>query len=774
MDLKAFNKLYSEAVEAISEKRFYDALELTRALSKDLQGAYDSELLDSIKNSYNAFIENYIETGDTETLTTTISKCYYNLIRLLETIRSFWHAVYQPTFYGQVASKQCELGWKDFLEQIQRTRRSKLGNTTYHEALDTAFDLAWTCSFGMDNVEEEIPKICRTDYFVRKTLVGGLMMGVLDSFSPLKIQLLLTLGAEADKDMNKAELMEKDEASELQNDASDLRARVASALTIIYQRYQHYFPFFPSLQDGYSRFLSSQYIQPELSQLLNAFVCQSLTPHAGQRMDNILKVVKDLFQQQQPHLGSNDSVDITPSEQDAESKPETGKVEEEKMGFRMEVVHIDMNQNGKFLDKMADYARVMDILRQNNMDINYSSNKHLKHFTFFQRPAHWFYPFNALIPDIKNGINLSEGAPDALTLMIMNQNRFCDSDRYSYLCMLSFLHSNGKKSITDQLQDQLQDQFQDMKEEEAESFGKMDSADMKLNPYTNFCQCCYRFFHSTKSKNEYNDLLSNDSTTLLPLLPPFQPHFQELTSISRTVETYLFMGDGEHPVELLNYFLEHQDSTAEALRLRGRSYMQAQHWRNAISDFQQSMLIEEDSETRLYVIRCYEALKEWDRALPLLLQQEKEIEQEDADLIEEIARCLIEMKRWDDALQRFFQLELMDKHLGVCRRGIGWCSLHQGRFERAEQYYNKVIENTKKPSWEDYINFGHAHLLLGRRPEAVAAYKQSSLIFNKAKKVQRHYFKYWTEAFHEDARDLLQKRFTQLELAAILDAVNMK
>ena len=220
--------------------------------------------------------------------------------------------------------------------------------------------------------------------------------------------------------------------------------------------------------------------------------------------------------------------------------------------------------------------------------------------------------------------------------------------------------------------------------------------------------------------------------------------------------------------------MERYGTTAKALELKGVALMQLRQWRGAISCFQQEHLIQENPGARLAVARCYEAMQEWESALPLLVEADQRNESKDADLIEEIARCLVQLRRWDEAAQRFFQLEFMGEHLSVCQRGIGWCSLHQGKYERAEQYYQKLIDGSRHAQWEDYINLGHALWLQGRTSEAVEAYRHFATTFNRSKKAQRQSFRHWSEAFREDARNLLAAHFSERDIAIMQDAITLK
>ena len=112
----------------------------------------------------------------------------------------------------------------------------------------------------------------------------------------------------------------------------------------------------------------------------------------------------------------------------------------------------------------------------------------------------------------------------------------------------------------------------------------------------------------------------------------------------------------------------------------------------------------------------------------------------------------------------------MERHLNVARRAIGWCSLHQGKYERAANYYSQLIEQ-KKATWEDRLNRGHALWLQGLTEEAITAYRQSMTTFNRTKKEERQQFRHWAEAFQEDARGLLATHFDATDCGLMIDAV---
>ena len=85
-----------------------------------------------------------------------------------------------------------------------------------------------------------------SDCFVRRTLVSAFLLGILEQFTPEKLKLLLALG--------------KPNKTDSDNDAADLQARVAVALTIIYRRYQSFFTFYTEEAALIRKFIRSKAI----------------------------------------------------------------------------------------------------------------------------------------------------------------------------------------------------------------------------------------------------------------------------------------------------------------------------------------------------------------------------------------------------------------------------------------------------------------------------------------------------------------------------------
>lgn len=754
MDLKAFNKIIEEAEDALAERRLLDALSLTSSIFKDTTCPYAVMETDTLRQRYTVLLENLATTPPDER-TAQSNALIREAIGVLQMARDFWKRDNaQTSTYATLAFENSGLFESYLLEQLQRLSSLHVGEDVFHHTLDGAFTMLWCIHITPENRPLIASSLMRIDSFGRCTLVSALLLGLLDYFSPEKLQLLLALGTPQDDDS--------------ENESHDLQARVAVALAIICQRYDTFLNYYTDETQLIRAFFDRPYVRKEMPNLLYALTAQSATYLVDRTFKSMESIVKDLFKKYQPRLDDPEKPsDSEKNEKDHQSHPKSF------FGDLFEMSRMDQRD---FFNKLSTHARKIDELRNMNIDINQQSFFHLKHFSFFSSPAHWFYPFSTDVPLVHETITRKNGRRDSFLLDILDQNRFCASDCYSFASMMANLQQEASAGNTqfynllnkeiEELQDSLDDFGSDGK-----AFTRM------LHPLFDYCQSIQRFLYSPRIDFSYTFRpFELRKLRPLPLLPLFQGFFNRYKDISPTIDMLMHLGGFEEAIVLLDYSAEHFGVDAQMLHARGHAFMRMQQWQRALSAFQQQLLFEDNADAQLAMARCYEAIGFWDKALPLLISEEQrqtDIDENKAvNIIEETGRCLIELKRCDEAVQRFFRLELMEKHINVARRAIAWCSIKQGKFERAAAYYQKLIDQNKA-NWEDRLNYGHALWLQGLEADAITAYKQSQTAFNRAKEEQRRHFRHWSEAFNEDSRTILATHFDRAACALMLDAVSM-
>ena len=754
MDFKAFQKIYTEAEEAIAERRLLDAFSLIIAILEDTPY---KPFLGDVEKTRQKYQQALIEMIDmsAEERDQQVNQMFYTAIESLQSARHLWATEHPSVSHARMYVRFLEFSHENLADQMRCVGRSSLGEQAYHESLDSSFGLLWHIKVFDYHIIKEIQPL---DSFARRTLVGATLLGLLDCFDAHKLRLLLLL----------AETRKNDSPQQQE----DMLARVMIALTIVYMRYQAFIPFYTKEARQLREFFSSEEVRSKLPAMLHAMICQSLVKRVGNRVDDIIPIIREAFEKQQPRLGASDDDDENARKQD--------KKNGDAPSVEFMSLALDETSNDRLFHKLANHARQIDNMRKNALDVNYSSFIHMKNFHFFLHNAHWFYPFNLKVPAAREGLMRPNGKLDLMTISIMESNRFCSSDCYSYASMMKRLHDSGHG--------QAHEAFMEQIDELNNTFWTSDvnvDEEWKVEDYfVDYCQCLARHFHKDDQCGDisYNPFVTDDilratffNTSACQLFSISDVYADE-TAIKPNIDALIQLGAYEPAIALIGYVTEHFGIGAELLYAKGYSLMQLQQWQRALSTFQQLLIISENPEAELCMARCFEAVGNWEAALPLLQKEEQRLSDsntvEAANIYEETGRCLIQLQRWDEAVQRFFRLEFMERHLNVARRAIGWCSIHQEKYERAASYYQQLVDN-KKATWEDLLNMGHALWLQGLSNQALTAYRKSVRLFNKSKKEQRQHFSHWSEAFHEDAIGFLAKHKDATAAALMLDAVSL-
>lgn len=784
MDYKAFKKINEEAEEALAERRFLDTLALIKSVAQVCGLEQELHKIEDLRQRYTlllkeTFVSHYSDIAS-QPISEQVTPLFTEALNLLTIVRTNWILSNQPTAYAHMA-KQMEdnIAVSHMFEELKilsaYSEQTPL-DQQFFNILDSTFGLFWCFQSLPENFAQEItPPLLRLNLFVRRTIVSALFLHILENFGTIHLDILLMLAEDTNRQLAALDPQEQEnQQTILGQHLLDLQARCAVCLTLIARRYAAFLQFLPHYSQRIHDFLSAPAFGEATGTLFRALINQALTDRVNKRVDDIVPIIKETFEKQQPQLGTS---------QDNEQEDKDFKVE-------VRAIKVTDKEGRRFFRKMMDYARGVNEMRQNEMDINASNMRYMKNFKFFNHPAHWLYPFTTEYPELHDGLYRGDKL-NKMTLSIMNSSRFCDSDRYSYVSMMKFLHDHKAANITEQIQDQLE-KFQD-EEDEDEDFGAghhdfrpesqttdnedlfSDYDDSSLNPFFNYCQTLHRFFTGTNDQQPYPNIFTLTDDLLLPCQPFFADLFTGYKQQEYTVETLLHMGAYEQVIILCNQAAETDGINADLLQVRGLAYMHSKQWRRALSDFQQAQLFQEDDEISIDMAHCHEALHEWEDALPLLSRElDRQGDTPSPATIEEMARCHIQLQQWDEAAGLFYRLEFMGQHLTVARRGIAWCALHQKKMARAIQYYQQLIEDRKHGSWEDRLNLGHALWLSGQPAEALQTYKQFVTRFNRTKKNLRGHFAHWTEAFREDARSLLQPTFCNAQIALMLDAISLK
>lgn len=171
---------------------------------------------------------------------------------------------------------------------------------------------------------------------------------------------------------------------------------------------------------------------------------------------------------------------------------------------------------------------------------------------------------------------------------------------------------------------------------------------------------------------------------------------------------------------------------------------------------------EDDAWNIRHMASCYRAIGKLETALEYYRRAESIIP-ESVSLTLTIGHILLELNRTNEAIQQYFKADLMHDAKHRAWRPIAWCSFLLNDYDRAIDYYDRIIHDDK-PSPQDYLNRGHVLLCQGEPQQAIESYRESL----RSMDGDTHKFR---AAFKEDAMELRLHGISTVDQALIPDAV---
>lgn len=326
-------------------------------------------------------------------------------------------------------------------------------------------------------------------------------------------------------------------------------------------------------------------------------------------------------------------------------------------------------------DKLMSYINKLNELVKDGLDINVPNFITNSKCDFFLELRNWLIEFDPNTPLFQN-----MGQHEQLTKSIFAHTEMCDLDKHALLQV--FFRTNKLDIISPHIPPHLMDS---MMQEDDDDRKKMQNEEYDKNAYRYAMQNLFRLFSFSPWRGEMTnpftaDYLITDCSILAPLI---NDNF--LWNTATLLIRHSIWG---HPAAYLRTWMQRNGETEEALQ---------------------------------YLALCDKHLGNNKERLYCLLRLE-ENNPDDLQLSHDTGHCLIKEERYEDALKRFFRLEVNETHLHSSARAIAWCSMMLGNMERAQRYYNKLLNWKSGPSWEDLLNAGHCAWLQGNPVEASILY----------------------------------------------------
>ena len=367
---------------------------------------------------------------------------------------------------------------------------------------------------------------------------------------------------------------------------------------------------------------------------------------------------------------------------------------------------------------LGDKIREMNELQLEGADVYMSTFAQLKSYPFFQNPHNWFYPFDMQHSSIIREFGLKPTGENAVLSLILQSGFFCNSDKYSLCFTMAHIPQAQRNMMLSQMTSQdLNELLDESKSSSLRQYALR--PDVISNQYIHDL---YRFFKLSQRRHEYRDIFKEEiALHRIPALKDILCKPELLATIAD------FHFRKEHPAEALSIYKEITDmnhADAEIFQKTGYCLQKEKRYKEAIEAYRKADVLNPDHVwTIRHLATCHRQLRDFATALEYYRKAEA-MQPENRNLPFLIGSCLAEQERYEEALQCFFKLDFMENDCIKAWRAIGWGSFVSGKIEQAMRYYNKIL--ALKPLSTDYLNAGHAALLLGNMEKAAELYGKAT------------------------------------------------
>lgn len=391
---------------------------------------------------------------------------------------------------------------------------------------------------------------------------------------------------------------------------------------------------------------------------------------------------------------------------------------------------MDPNAAERDMEEMErKYRKMMDMQKQGS-DIYFGGFSKMKTFPFFNDLCNWFAPFNAAHPAL--GAARERLAGSTFLNNLMENGPFCDSDKYSFALAIA------------QIMDRMPDNVKEMLNSDA-TFGPTVSKDEQEDPAyicRSYLQSLYRFFRLYRSKRDFlnpfilDELEDNDGNALfmsykLLACPEMEENavalcgfllkrkmMREIMSMaicyksSQNPRLVRFLalvpmtdGKWQEAYDLFASVPEDQH-TEESLRGMAHCCMSLKRFGEAVAIYRRLLAMHPDSFS--YQLNLAVCLMSSDAASSCgdVASLGGKVEARPNKVVEEGTKLL-------------YKLDYEHPDNANVRRVLAWCMMLQGNFDKAIDFYTRLLSQPDAVS-ADRLNAAYAHWLSRDVARAVA------------------------------------------------------
>ena len=382
---------------------------------------------------------------------------------------------------------------------------------------------------------------------------------------------------------------------------------------------------------------------------------------------------------------------------------------------------------------LTDELRAMSELQLAGADVYMGSFAQFKHYPFFKKMSHWFYPFDRHYKELAPLTAMNENEEFSLINMLLGSDMFCNSDKYSFCFSLLTAPNAVRKMMIAQLR------------ENAEALSEEEQAQLKtqLNVKLNAKQISrqyihdlYRFFKLWERRSENIDIFQ--SGCQLWCANDLQNALRG-TKEMKEIGDYLLQNEYiEEASEIFKFLADKEKNNSEYYQKIGYTQERQKQYASAIDWYKKSELLQSgDVWTLRHIARCLMKERRYHEAYEYYKQIET-FKPDDLKLTMEVGRCLTMMQHYEEALTCFFKVEYLSQKSDEARRAIGWCSFVVGKYDQAQKYYEMLLSEPD-PAMQDWINAGHVYQVQKQTEKAIACYKNAVNLCDNWEDFLTHY-----------------------------------
>ena len=418
------------------------------------------------------------------------------------------------------------------------------------------------------------------------------------------------------------------------------------------------------------------------------------------------------------------------------------------------------DQNPEWTDDTVINERIQEMgeWQMAGADIYMGSFSQLKHYPFFQKLHHWFYPFDINQPALasfQKDFGSNKYSPFEL---VINSDHFCNSDKYSFCMAIQEM----PKSIRDMTIRQLEEQAQMTEEQRQEKIQEFLQKTKDVKGISRqYIQDLYRFFKLWKRHQKEEEDIFQWKFNLWNNIWLGNALQQE--TIQKELGDYLLQKEYLNEAYLLyRKLIDNHSTIAEVYQKTGFICQKLQNYEEAISHYRHADVLSPDNLwTNKHLAQCYKLEGNMETALEYY-KKVGSVQPENLNVSLQIGQCLARMGKYTEALTHFYKVEYLEKSPDNARRAIAWCSFLAKKHDEAMKYYRMLLASST-PKAQDWLNAGHVHFVNKRTSDAIAHYR-------KAQESEKDHSAF-IERFYKDKEVLMAQGLSEEDIHIMLDLI---